>query len=236
VNLALLPGIVPGWRQHNPVVASGWFPRGIAYVCLRSWPAGQPEVIEPAYRVLRRAMAGGQPLIIDVRANGGGAEPLAARFAGRFIGRSVCYAKHFRRRAGQFIGPIKRWLKPARAGWRFRGRIAVLVGAGTVSSCESFVLMMRQVPGCRLIGQPTAGASGNPKPFDLGNGVVVFLPSWQDMDLDNNCLEGRGIEPDVLVGLETEPVAGKDPVLAAALRFLGVGLKRINGVPRLCST
>jgi hypothetical protein len=237
VDFALLPGIVPGWRRHNPVVASGWFPHGIAYICLRSWPADEPRAIEPAYRVLRRAMAAGQRLIIDVRANGGGAEPLAGRFAKRFISRPVCYAKHFRRRAGQFIGPIERWLKPARAGWRFRGPIALLVGAGTVSSCESFVMMMRQVRACRLIGQPTAGASGNPKPFDLGNGVVVFLPSWQDMDLDGNCLEGRGIEPDILVGLETEPVAGKDAVLAAALRFLRAGpSKRINGVPRLCST
>jgi len=266
VDLGLLPGIVPGWRQHNPVVASGWFPSTadlrshksgagtasspalaarpknhgdeavpapflnrpglpprIAYICLRSWPADEPKAIEPAYRVLRCAKAAGQRLIIDVRANGGGAEPLAGRFAGRFISRPVCYAKHFRRRAGQFIGPVERWLKPARAGWRFRGHIALLVGAGTVSSCESFVLMMRQVPGCRVIGQPTAGASGNPKPFDLGNGVVVFLPSWQDMDPDCNCLEGRGIEPDIRVGVETEPCSGEDPVLAAALRFLGAG-------------
>lgn len=73
VDLALLPGIVPGWRQHNPVVASGWFPCGIAYVCLRSWPADEPKAIEPAYRVVRRAVASGQRLIIDVRANGGGA-------------------------------------------------------------------------------------------------------------------------------------------------------------------
>jgi hypothetical protein len=237
VDLALLPALVPDWHQHNSVVASGWFPEGIAYLCLRSWPAHEPRAIEPAYRVLRRAKVADVPLIIDVRANGGGAEPLAARFAGRFIMRPVCYAKHLRRRAGQVIGPIERWLKPARAGWRFRGRIALLVGAGTVSSCESFVLMMRQVPGCRLIGQPTAGASGNPKPFDLGNGVVVLVPSWQDMDPDGNCLEGRGIEPDLPVGFESERFSGEDPVLAAALEFLRARpSKRINGASRLCST
>ncbi len=102
-------------------------------------------------------------------------------------------------------------------------------------------MMMGHVSGCKLIGQRTAGASGNPKPVDLGNGVVVFVPTWQDLDLDGACLEGRGVAPDIEVkaerrvrGLsprpdgmpkgarcsELEVLTSQDPVLAAALRFL----------------
>jgi C-terminal processing protease CtpA/Prc len=199
VDLPLLPKVVPRWHQHNRVVMSGTFEGGIAYLCLREWPASEPRLLEPAYRVLRRAIAGGRSLIVDVRANGGGSEPLAALFAGRFICRPVCYARHMRRRHGRFIGPIERWLQPSRARARFGGRAVALIGAGTVSSCESFAMMMRQVPNCRLIGERTAGASGNPKPVDLGNGVCLFVPSWQDLELDGTCLEGRGIAPDIEV-------------------------------------
>jgi len=241
VDLLLLSKLVPGWRQHSDIVMSGEFPDGILYLCLRAWPAEAPQRLRPAYRVLRHAAAAGRPLIIDVRANGGGAEPLAARFAGCFIRRSVCYAKHLSMRAGILRGPFKRRLRPNLAAPQYRGRVALLVGPGTVSSCESFVMMMKQVDGCKIIGQRTAGASGNPKPVDLGNGAVAFIPSWQDLDLRGVCLEGRGVAPDIEVKADRrvqavfprpngEPKAipcskggafrSQDPALAAALRFL----------------
>ena len=228
VALPLLRELIPGWRQHNPVVMSGRFSDGILYLCLRAWPGDAPQHLRPAYRLLRHASPAGRPLIIDVRANGGGAEPLAARFAACFVRRSVCYAKHLNTRAGTLKGPFERRLKPSRAGPHYRGRVAVLIGPGTVSSCESFVMMMRQVPGCKLIGQRTAGASGNPKPVDLGNGVVVFVPSWQDLDLDGTCLEGRGVAPDIEVG----------PGLQAIQRAMAEGRgpsaqARMPGRPRL---
>jgi C-terminal processing protease CtpA/Prc len=220
VDLGLLPKLVPAWRQHNPVVASGGLADGIVYLCLRAWPPNAPQQLRPAFRLVRRAAAQRLPLIIDVRANGGGAEPLAARFAGRFMNRTVCYAKHLRCQHGRLVGPVTRWLKPSAVRWRFQGRVAVLVGPGTVSSCESFAMMMRQVPGCKLIGERTAGASGNPKPVALGNGVVLFVPTWQDLELDGTCLEGRGLQPDIEVDAGRGLAAGRDPVLAAAVKLL----------------
>ena len=161
---SILPRVIPSWRQHNETVMSGKFRGGTFYLCLRGWPGSAPKRIAPAFQVVRRAASAGQAIVIDVRANGGGAEPLAARFAGCFVQRSVCYAKHLTARDGTWRGPIERWLKPNKTGPHYRGRVAVLIGPGTVSSCESFVLMMKQVPGCQLIGQRTAGASGNPRP------------------------------------------------------------------------
>ncbi|MGO8677126.1 MAG: S41 family peptidase [Limisphaerales bacterium] len=220
VDLSALPGLVRSWRQHNEVVMSGSLAEGVAYLCLRAWPGHAPHQLRPAYRVLRQAAAARQSLIIDVRANGGGAEPLAARFAGCFVGGPVCYAKHLTMRAGKLTGPFERWVKPNQAGPRHRGRVAVLVGPGTVSSCESFVMMMRRVPGCKLIGQRTAGSSGNPKPVDLGNGVVLFVPSWQDLDLHGACLEGRGVEPDVDAPWPFEGEAGRGRSSLAKARSL----------------
>jgi C-terminal processing protease CtpA/Prc len=80
--------------------------------------------------------------------------------------------------------------------------------------------MMRQVPSCKLIGDRTAGASGNPKPFNLGNGIILFVPSWKDLEPDGTCLEGRGVKPDFEVKTKAESNGEQDPVLVAALRFL----------------
>ena len=73
------------------------------------------------------------------------------------------------------------------------------MGPASMSSCESFLLMMKQVPGCTLVGQRSYGSSGNPQPVDLGNGVTAFVPSWKDLRPDGTCLEGEGVEPDVEV-------------------------------------
>jgi C-terminal processing protease CtpA/Prc len=89
-----------------------------------------------------------------------------------------------------------------------------------MSSCESFLLMMKQVPGCKLIGQRSYGSSGNPRPVDLGNGVTAFVPSWKDLLLDGTGIEGKGIAPDIEVKASPREFAEDDPVLKAALTFL----------------
>jgi hypothetical protein len=220
VSTANLPRLVPGWQQRSPAVFSGNYEDGIRYLCIRNWPADKPDQLEGAYEVLAEAAGEKKPLIIDVRANGGGAEPLAAQFAGCFVDRPVAYAKHAIRRDGKFSEPVERVLKPNKARPHFQGRVAVLIGLGTVSSCESFAMMMKQAPGCTLLGQRTAGASGNPRPVELGNGVTLYVPSWKDLRLDGTCLEGEGLAPDVEVKAEPQEFSAGDPVLAAALSVL----------------
>jgi len=95
----------------------------------------------------------------------------------------------------------------------------VLMGPANISSCESFLLMMRAA-GCTLIGAKSGGSSGNPKPHDLGNGVSVMLPSWRNQTLDGRDLENVGIEPDVVVDADVARFKTTDPVLKAALEHL----------------
>lgn len=80
--------------------------------------------------------------------------------------------------------------------------------------------MMKQVPGCRIVGARTAGASGNPQPHLLANGVTVLLPSWCDMSPDGSPLETHGIAPDIDVAAQPTDFASADPVLAAAIKAL----------------
>jgi C-terminal processing protease CtpA/Prc len=89
-----------------------------------------------------------------------------------------------------------------------------------MSSCEAFLLMMKQVPGCKSIGAKSYGSSGNPKPTDLGNGVTVYLPSWQSLRPDGTCFEGEGLAPDFPINATQVEFEAADPVLQAALTLL----------------
>lgn len=220
VSLGLLAKRVPEWQKRSSIVWSGRFSDGIRYLMIRNWPANGDAELAPAFDVLKEATIANCPLIIDVRANGGGSEPLAAKLAGCFVMEPVVYAKNTIRHGGKFSQKYDRVLQPNKNTDFFQGRVAVLIGGGTVSSCESFVMMMKQCKKCTLIGEPTAGCSGNPKPIDLGNGVTVYLPSWQDLRVDGTCIEGEGFAPDVEVKTTAKDFKTKDLVLDAALQLL----------------
>ena len=89
-----------------------------------------------------------------------------------------------------------------------------------MSSCEEFLLMMKQALLCTLVGERSYGSSGNPKPHELGLGVTVSLPSWKAMLPDGTVFEGVGIAPDVEVKTTPAKLTKRDPVLEAALKIL----------------
>ena len=219
INLRSLPKHVERWARRNAVVSDGEFADGIGYVLIRSWPS-RTEELTPAFDALERARKAGAPLIIDMRANGGGAEVTARQFAGCFVERPVAYAKHITRSGGKFGQPYTRELQPNKAYPTFTNRVAVLAGPGTLSSAEAFVMMMQQNPRCTIFGERTAGASGNPQRIDLGNGVAAFVPSWKQLNLNGELLETKGIEPQVTVPAKQADFENGDPVLDAALNHL----------------
>jgi hypothetical protein len=221
-NRKVLEKAVPGWQKRSDVVFTGQFDDGIGYILIDSWSRDQTEVLGQAYTAIEK-FADSPGLIIDVRSNSGGAEPLAQEFAGCFIDEPKVYGRHTYRAArepGGFTKPNNRVLEPNKERPKYRGKIAALMGPAVMSSCESFLLMMKQVPGCKLVGENSYGSSGNPKPTDLGNGVTVFLPSWKDMRPDGTCFEGEGIAPDILVKTTETELNSRDAVLEAALKWL----------------
>jgi hypothetical protein len=218
---ATLRRVVPGLTGTNPVL-TGRFPDGIVYVVITTWSPRNPAELERAYAALGDAAEGGgaKGVIIDVRPNSGGDERLAQQFAGCFVDRPRVYSKNTIRKGGQWHGPYDRSVEPSASHPRVRAPVVVLMGPQNMSSAESFLLMMRQVPGCKLVGATSYGSSGNPKPHELANGVTVLLPSWKDMFPDGTCLEGVGVRPDVEVPADPATLRERDPVLDEALRIL----------------
>ena len=104
VATSFLPRQIPHWQKRNSIVATGMFDDGIRYISIRGWPAGSGDELAPAFEAVTEAADAGHPLMIDVRANGGGSENLAQDFAGCFVDHPVVYAKSSTRYDGKWGG------------------------------------------------------------------------------------------------------------------------------------
>ncbi len=210
---------VPAWRRVNTVLVTGRFEDGIGYLLIPTWQGADAE-FQAVHQALD-SMKDARALILDMRFNSGGDERTAIRVAARFASRPKVFAKQRVRDPASpdgWTAVHERTLTPdPDPERRFKGRVAVLMGARCFSSNESFLLMMRAA-GARLIGGKSYGSSANPKPHDLGGGVALLVPSWEAQDADGRPFEGVGIAPDEHVAFD--PKAPGDSVLAAALAWL----------------
>ncbi|MCR9244937.1 MAG: S41 family peptidase [bacterium] len=209
----------------QPVGRTGMSARtkdGYGYLFIGSFSRDKRRDFELCIRALRR-MLDCKGLVIDVRENGGGDENLARRLAGFFVERQKTYAAHRYRdpRAPGGFGPKQlRTLRPNAAPDIYRGPVAVLMGPANMSSCEAFLLMMKQVDRAHLVGSTSYGSSGNPKPHAIAPGLTVLLPSWQALRADGTPFEGEGIQPTAPIEIPEHMLGVGDPVLEEALTLL----------------
>jgi hypothetical protein len=218
-NSRVLPSLIPTLKAHGKTVAVGQFADGIRYVGIGTWDHREPASLDAAVAAVREAATAKAPLIIDVRLNKGGDELQARRVAAFFVSKPTAYSRHVVRRGGADLPMQERRVQPSEDGALHPGPCLVLMGPANISSCESFLEMMRAA-GCRLIGEKSGGSSGNPQPIELGNGVTAYIPCWQDFDREGHPLEGVGISPDITVTTKPEDFRSTDPVLAKALAVL----------------
>ncbi|MBX3405947.1 MAG: hypothetical protein KF869_04200 [Phycisphaeraceae bacterium] len=220
-NGRLLDKLVPNLAKPHNAVVHGRFPDGVGYILIAGW--GSDPALAAAAHAALDSMLDAPGVIIDVRPNSGGDELVARGFAGRFVAEPAVYSRNQYRdpAAAGGLGPmIDRVVPPTPDRPRYTGRLAVLMGPACMSSCESFLLMMRHGAGAKLIGEKSWGSSGNPKPIELSCGVTVVLSSWRDFEPDGTLLEGRGIEPDVRVPASRQDLQTTDSVLEAGLKEL----------------
>lgn len=212
-------------RRHAKVAAigervlAGRTDDGIGYLMIGAWTDEvDPERIGGAITELADTKA----MVIDVRANAGGDEGMAQQVAAWFVDGTKVYAKNrYRDRAAvDGFGKVLERTVTGRGDHGYDRPIAVLTSRYVMSSSESFVMMLQQAKDCTVVGQPTYGSSGNPKPHDLGNGVIALVPSWQDLRPDGTMFEGEGLAPDVVVDCTAKDLETHDPILEKALEVL----------------
>ncbi len=165
-------------------------------------------------------------LVIDVRINGGGADPYGLAIASRLAtSEYLAYTKMAR------ADPIDRnkWtpgdpslVRPsARPG--FRGPTVELIGPLTISAGETFTqALMGRTPPVIRIGENTQGVFSDVLSRRLPNGWRFGLPNEVFRTPQGATFDGPGIPPDagVPVFADEDVAAGKDPGVAKALEVL----------------
>lgn len=212
-NIQVLQQAVPRWKEHPGGIITGRFEDdGIGYILFSGCTIAQADGFDAALDELKDTNA----LIVDARLNGGGDELAARRVAGRFIEKPTVYSKNRIREGGDWKGPFDRIVEPRNDHEPYTKPVAVLIGPKVGSSAESFVLMMKHGAAAKLVGGVTKGSSGRPMPHQLGNGVTVYLSSWEDQLPDGTVLEGRGVRPDIVIKTTLRDLETSDPTLDAA--------------------
>lgn len=182
------------------------------------------EQINAAYEEIARR--GARALIIDLRANDGGAfavRPLVAHLirtpydAGAFV--SQRWASGMRRPPTKAdvagVAPWDGW--SIRAFWRdvqdaritrlqftpaephYGGPVFVLIGPRTASAAELAADALGGSGRATLIGETTPGRMLSQKPYDLPGGMQLFLPIADYHSFARGRIEGAGVAPDVAV-------------------------------------
>ncbi len=189
----------------------------VGYLRVVGWQKeGIVEDIDLALENMRNTRG----LVVDVRLNGGGSEPLALDVAGRFLSKAATYS-YSKKKTGtgpsDFSDFIPRKISP-RGPWQYDRPVIVLIDQPCLSSNESFICMMKQEPTVTTMGYRTGGSSGNPRRETLPCGVTFSIPTWVDYLPDKTPLELKGITPDHLCAYSVEAFQGEsDPVLELAL-------------------
>jgi hypothetical protein len=191
---------------------------GVPYIAIGGWNATSIRAAD--FDTALERFRTEPRLILDVRMNGGGSDQLAFDIAGRFARGSV-NTGYVRFRSGpshaDFGPPIPRALNP-RGAWQYTGAVLLLIGRRCASSNESFIAAMRQLPNVTLVGDRTAGSSGNPGTFPLANGWTYSVSRWIEYTVDGQVIEDVGLSPGVFVTATAADFAqGRDPVLEWAL-------------------
>jgi peptidase S41-like protein/tricorn protease-like protein len=196
----------------------------IGFIAIHSWKYDYqdiPDLVDQALEELKDTNG----LVVDVRYNGGGSEPLAQKVAGRFSDKTYTYAySQYRNGANHDdLGEMNPRSFSPRGSWRYVKPVVCLIGQKCMSSNESFAKMMGQCPNVTLMGDRTRGSSGNPKVVQLPMNMAFSVPQWIDYLPDGTPLDEHGVHPDIWFEPESGAFEGqRDDLLQAALNRLSV--------------
>jgi len=167
-------------------------------------------------------------LIIDVRLNDGGDDPLGVEIASRLTAKKYLAFTKAARNSTDPNAPIHltpqqpTWVQPSqRPG--FAGNIALLIGPDTVSAGETFTMaLMGREPHVMRIGLSTQGVFSDVLNRSLPNGWRFGLPNEIYFTASGRAFDAVGVPPDVRVPFfdQEDLQSGRDPPLEKAIDWL----------------
>ena len=113
------------------------------------------------------------------------------------------------------------WSVDAQAGGGYSGPIVLLTGPGTFSAAEDFAASFDMLKAGMILGEPTAGSTGQPLDFRLPGGGSARVCTIQTRYADGRDFVGVGVQPKIRVTPTLADFrAGKDTVLQSAEAYL----------------
>ena len=155
-------------------------------------------------------------VVIDLRRNPGGETFSLGISIGEFFDRAVD--------CGTFIS--RGGARRVKNSWQFgsaeyRGKVVVLVDAGTGSAAEIFAAVLQDHGRATIVGRRTAGAVLASWFYRLPDGGELQLSREDYIAPKGRRIEGAGVEPDIVVPRRLADVrAGRDLDLETALHVL----------------
>ena len=176
-----------------PSVTFKFLDKGIAYCRL-------PEFTQPAVESLRVAMIRAKTehasgVILDLRNNTGGTFDAAQVAASMFLPKDAPIVALEYATASQRASFVSAEEK------KFTMPLALLINAGTAGEAELFAAALQDNKRAWLIGNKTFGRGFLTTTVPLADSFVLSMPSAYFMRPSNALLQGRGVTPDVSIGL-----------------------------------
>jgi C-terminal processing protease CtpA/Prc len=170
---------------------------------------------------------GAKGLIIDLRANPGGAVETLRSLLGAFFPAEVEIGML---RGRKDTKPLRTRKPPAKR--LFEGPVVVLVDAASASASEILARVMQLEQRAKVLGDRSAGAVMVAEASNLSQGHIynfllygVSVSTAELLMKDGASLENSGVTPDeIALPSEEDLREGRDPVLAKAAQRLGVEL------------
>ena len=109
--------------------------------------------------------------------------------------------------------------KPAKQP--YGGKVVILLDEHSMSASEEFSAGMQASGRAVVIGRATPGSDMDGELEPLPDGSVLLYAHGQTRTIKDYVVEGHGVKPDLVVTLtRKELLAGKDPDIEAALRYI----------------
>jgi carboxyl-terminal processing protease len=192
---------------------SGWMEGDIGYIGFSLFEG-------PAYLMERfnKSMADFLPargVVLDLRGNAGGLGMMSLWMSGWFISEKGVVLWTEITRDKEIRIPVT---PRART---FDGPLVILVDECSASTAEDMAGGLQKTGRARIAGAVSAGASQPADIMKLANGDRFVFSVARLVLPDGNTIEGNGVIPDLPVTLSrADLLAGRDPALEAALRFI----------------
>ncbi len=169
--------------------------KAIALVSVRSFRAGVGERVKKQIAELRRAAgkAGLEGIVIDLRGNPGGEVDEALIIADAFIEEGILTRTRGRG------GKILREERASVAGTDTSTPLVILQDARSASASELLAVALQDHHRATIIGERSFGKGTVQERIGLPDGSLLTLTVARYFSPDDRAIDGRGVDPDVVV-------------------------------------